>query len=586
MATTRLQSGQIQIRQVQGSPVDRVVDRPIDYMTAARQEASGSQAYAEALGRMANSVNLVAGQVRQEEGLQYVIDNPPTEAQMLAAREGDVTNLVPKGNFSFFDQAVRKAQSFQFSHAFEREGRNFIVDIASQVASGQINPDAAKQKITQMISGYTKSIAKANGEAALKFEASMTSEGHVVYKQALDAQSKKNNEKELIAFRADADNRLKIYEIAVGNQPEFAPMFADVLTKNVLDAAALHGPVIFKEYQERLKKELPAARQNVLLQQLSKDEYLSNPRKTIQMLRAGFLGKESDINISNLVVWMKVNDIDTLRDTEKKFAAMAQERKQLIELSFVDSAAEGDKIEREIYGSTNIKEMQALFNKMKDLPISPDKIKTARNWIAEQSKPGDQETNYVVLSEASKKARAGLLKPEEIARLPLSKSDKASLAKEIGNTNNDIAYGSKLIRSAGNMLSDNLPPQFDSAEGRKMATETIAQQEAALLRFSNTPTSKGFLPTPAEIRAEGERLANGVKPLMSRSFTFEANKQKDVAILAVPQLQGVDLANDAAVEAAITKAVTAKRSQTDINMARDAIKKHKDALKSVAGGPK
>lgn len=580
---TRLQSGQIQIRQVAGSPVERVVDRPIDYMTAARQEASGSQAYAEALGRMANSVNLVAGQVRQEEGLQYVIDNPPTEAQMLAAREGDVTNLVPKGNISFFDQAVRKAQSFQFSQAFEREGRNYIVDVASKVASGKIDSDTAKQNITQMISGYKKSIAKANGEAALKFEALMTTEGHVVYKQALDAQLKKNNEKELIAFRASAEDMLKIYELYARNQPDLAPMYADVFSKNLLDGAALHGPVVFKEFQDKLNKELPAARQNVLLEQLSKDEYLSNPRATVQQLQIGIIG---DANFSKLVSWMKENDSDTFRNTVKKFTEMAQERKQLIELSYVDFAREGDKIEREIYGSTNIKEMQALFNKMKDLPISPDKIKTARNWIAEQSKPGDQETNYVVLSEANKKARAGLLKPEEIARLPLSKSDKASLAIRIGNTNDDIAYGSKLIRSAGNMLSDNLPPQFDSAEGRKMATETIAQQEVALLRFSNTPTSKGFLPTPAEIRAEGERLANGVKPLMSRSFTFEANKQKDVAILAVPQLQGVDLANDAAVEAAITKAVTAKRSQTDINMARDAIKKHKDALKSVAGGPK
>lgn len=583
MATTRLQSGQIQIRQVQGSPVDRVVDRPVDYMTTARQEASGSQAYAQALDRMANSVNLVAGQMRQEEGIQYVIDNPPTEAQMLAAREGDVTNLVPKGNFSYFDQAVRKAQSFQFSQAFEREGRNFIVDIASKVASGQIDPDTAKQNITQMISGYKKSIAKANGEAALKFEASMTAEGHVVYKQALDAYSKKNNEKELIAFRADADNMLKIYELYARNQPDLAPMYADVFSKNLLDGAALHGPIVFKEFQDRLNKELPAARQNVLLEQLSQDEYLSNPRNTIQQLQIGIIG---DANFSKLATWMKVNDSDTFRDTIKKFAAMAQERKQLIELSYVDSARQGDNIERQIYGSTNIKEMQTLFNQMKDLPINPEKIKAARNWIAEQSKPGDQETNYVVLAEANKKARAGLLKPEEIARLPLSKSDKASLAKEIGNTNNDIAYGSKLIRSSGNMLSDNLPPQFDSAEGRKMATETIAQQEAALLRFSNTPNSKGLLPTPAEIRAEGERLANGVKPLMSRAFNIEANKQKDVAVLALPQLQGVDLTNDAAVEAAIAKAVTSKRSQTDISMARDAIKKHKEALKSFAGGPK
>lgn len=580
---TRLQSGQIQLRSVTGVPMERVVDRQVDYMTAARQEAAGSNALAQVLDRMANTVNVLAGQMRQEEAVQYVIDNPPTPDQMLAAREGDVTNLVPKGNFSYFDQAVRKARAFQLSQAFEREGRNLIVDVASKAANGEIDPDTAKQQITTMISGYTKSVAKANGEAALKFEASMTAEGHVAYKQALDAQSKKNKEKELIAFRADAENRLKIYEIAAQNQPELAPMFADVLTKNVLDGAALHGPVVFKEFQERLNKELPAARQNVLLEQLSKDEFLSNPRQTIQQLQLGIIG---DANLSKLVSWMKVNDGDTLRDTVKKFAAMAQERKQLIELSYVDSARQGEDLERQIYGSTNIKEMQSLFNQMKTLPIDPQKIKSARTWIAEQSKPGDQQDNIKVLVEASAKARAGKLTADELASLPLSKETKRSLAKEIGNTNNDIEYGSKLIRKAANMLSDNLPPQFDSAEGRKMATETIAQQEIALLRFANTSNNKGVLPTPAEIRAEGERLANGVKPIMSRAFNIEANKQKDVAILALPQLQGVDLTNDAAVEAAIAKAVTAKRSQTDVNMARDAIKKHREAIKSVAGGSK
>ena len=578
---TRLEAGQIQLRPSGYSPVQQVAERQVDFITASRQEAAGSQALAQALSSMASSVNVVAGNMRTEEGLQYVIDNPPTEQQLIAAREGDVTNVVPKGNFSYFDQAVRKARAFQLSNSFEREGRNFILGVASQAANGQIQPEEAKQQINGMIAGYTKSVAKASGEAALKFEATMAAEGHVVYKQVLDAQIKRNNEKELISFRGDADSMLKIYGLYAQHQPDLAPMYADVFSKNLLDGASLHGPVVYKEMQEKLNKTLPEARQNVILQELSKDEYLSNPRKAVKQLETGIIG---DANISKLVQWMKVNEPTVFADTLDKFSKNAQQRKTDIDLSYVDAARSGDDIERQIYASTNIKEMNALFDTLKLMPIDPTKIKTARAWITEQSKPGDQETNYVVLVNSLRKAQTGNLNPSELAKLPLSKADKSFLAKEIGNPNNDIAYGSKLIRSAGNMLSDNLPPQFDSAEGKKLATETIAQQESSLLRFANNPNSKGLLPTPAEIRAEGERLANGVKPLMSRSFNVEADKQKQTALLSLPQLRDVDLTNDAAVEAAITKAVKEKRSATDVNMARGAIQKHKEALKSIAGG--
>jgi hypothetical protein len=580
---TRLEAGQIQLRPSGYSPVQQVAERQVDYITASRQEASGSQALAQALSSMASSVNVVATNLRLEESMQYVIDNPPTPEQFLRAQKGDVSGLIPKGNFTIQDQVVRKAMAFQLSNSFEREGRNFINEVATKVANGDIQPEEAKQQINGMISGYTKSVSKGSGEAALKFQATMAAEGHVVYKQALDTFVKNNKEKELIEFRSGFESGLNNYKLSARIQPDLAPEYAKILIENTLFQASLHGPIVFKEFQEKLQKEIPKARQNVLLEVLTKEEFLSNPRGTIKQLQLGII---ENPEISKLVKWMKINDNETLVDTIDKFRENVRKRKEDIELAHVDDANEGKEIQRQIYGSTDIKEQGLLFEILKSKSIEPGTLKEVRAWIAEQSKPGDQESNYVALAKAERDVREGRLDVNDIAKLPLAKAEKIYLSKRVGNVDHDTKYGLDLIKLAGGQLSDSLPPNFDTAEGRKLASDAIAMQSSALIKFVSKQNDKGVFPTAAEIRAKGDELSTGVKTLLSKSFSIEAEKQRQTALMSLPQLKDIDLTNDTAVEAAITKAVKEKRSATDVNMARGAIQKHKEALKSIAGGPK
>ncbi len=574
----RLDSGNIQLRQVNAAPMQQIGVRNVDYV-GPRAEAQANQTLANIIDRMGQFANTVIGDIRTQQGVQHVIDNPPDEKQLQQAIDGDVSQLIPSGNFTYFDQAVRKARAIQISQAFEREGRNQIVDIANEVAGGKITPDQAKTKIDTLIQGYSKVVAKADGNAALKFNASMAADGHVAYKQALDQFAKREKEKDLIAFRADVDNIIEVYGMYARNQPDLASMYERVAKENILNGASLHGPVVYKEMQELVAKALPEARRNVVLNEITKDEYLSDPRTTEKQLRAGVLG---DANMSKLVAWMKVNDREGFAIVMKEFDGMVQARKRAIDATYVDSVDQGRSIERQIYSTTDPKEMNRLFAELKKLPVDPQVIKGVGTWIKEQSKPAESEDNLEVLVQLHQKARAGKLTAGELSRAPLSKGTKRELAKEIGNVNNDIAYGTKLIRNAANMVSDNLPPQFESAEARKLAIDSVAQQESALLKFSYTPNSKGLLPTPSEIRAEGERLSEGVKALMSRSFASEADKNKTSAVMILPELKGVDLTNPVAVEQAIKKAVANKRTQNDINAAKAAIDAHNTNLRSVA----
>ena len=550
---------------------------------------------AEILDRMGRSINIMAKEKRQEEALRFAAENPPTLEQLQLAKEGlpaAVSGVgTITGDVTYFGQALKKARSLQISSAFEMEGMNELTRLLGDVNNGVIKADQVREKVASISAGYTNALNKIDPEAAIKFNATFATHGNTILKAAYEADAKRLKEESTIKVRENLNNAKRVLPtlITMGNytdpdtQQTYTFMaYVDLLRSNLkTQTLAVGDASLAKEILDDFDKELPKIMQSTLLDRLSKENFLSKPNDAIKALRNGIVAQDG--GATNLASWMLNNDKATLQDTIKKFGAMASERKQMIELAYVDDAQKGDTLLREIFATTDPKLMRSKFVELTALAVDPSKIKEANNWIKEQTKPKDQEDNVEVLVDAFARARSGNLTAGQLARLPLSKETKRSLAKEIGGTNNDFAYGAKLIEYAGGMTSENLPPQFDSAEGKRLASETIATQKASLLRFTNTPNSKGLLPTPAEIRAEGERLANGVKPLMSRSFNTEANKQRNNAELFVPELKGVDLNSEAAVNAAMAKAVTAKRTQTDINAARSAIQKHKEAIKNVQG---
>jgi hypothetical protein len=144
------------------------------------------------------------------------------------------------------------------------------------------------------------------------------------------------------------------------------------------------------------------------------------------------------------------------------------------------------------------------------------------------------------------------------------------------NPSSTLSNGFKNIEFSGGQTSEFLPPNFDSAEGKRIASNAIATQKQALLNYSQTPDAKGNYPSGADITKKANELSDGVKILLGRSFLQEAQSQKNTAELLVPELKGVDLNNNAAIEKAIQQATKNNRKSNDINAAQSAIKKYKD----------
>ena len=585
---TRLESGQAQLRSASGVPMERVVPQQVEFV-GPRAQARTADIMSQIIDRMTTGIMEYGGQVRQKEGLQFVIDQPPTPRQMLAAKEGDISTLIPAGDFTKFDKAVRKARAFQLSEKFGAESRNDIVAIAERAANNQITPDAAKTEITNRIRGYTSALAQADGEAALRFEATATAEGHVAYKTALDAAAKKTKEQQKIEFLADTDNKIKIYRAGVLINPALAPQYEALFRSSILKAASLHGPDVYKEYQGFVDKEFAAARQNVLLQHLSDDRYLSDPRETFKQLNSGVFdplpGQDAlfkNEEVKSLLRWMRTNDSDNLGDIIKKFGQMAAQRKQGIDLALVDSEQQGKKLLRDIYNAPNIATMNQILKQLQVLPVDPSVIKQAKDYIKEQSAPVEGSTNLLAYDRYRRQAESGGLNIEQLNRDPnISKSDKKALVGLNVNPNRALDLGNRNIEYSVNQTNTNMPPNFDTAEAKQLALDTAATQKQRLLNFARTPDKDGNFPSDFEIEKKGRELADESKRLLGRSFIKEAQTQKSTAEMALSELKGVDLANDAAVQVAIEKAAKNGKKPADINMAKNAVNKYKEAMKNA-----
>jgi hypothetical protein len=279
---------------------------------------------------------------------------------------------------------------------------------------------------------------------------------------------------------------------------------------------------------------------------------------------------------------MRINDADNLRDTITEFGVMAQQRKQGIDLALVDAEQNGKELLRKIHRSKTISEMNVHLGELLKLPVDPSLMKQAKDYITELSKPKEGKTNLVVFDNYVRSAKNGNLNIGQLSADPnISQSDKQSLVSMNANPSATLSNGFKNIEFSGGQTSEFLPPNFDSAEGKRIASEAIATKKQELLNYAQTPDANGRYPSGADVTKKANELAGGVKILLGRSFVKEAQSQKSTAEMAVPELKGVDLNNDAAVEQAIQKAVKNGKKPGDVNMAKGAVNKYRDAIKNA-----
>lgn len=327
---TRLTSGNVQVRQVGGVPMQQINQQQTNYMVAANAQAQEANTLARILDDMSNSIGEYAAKKRFEEGLKFAAENPLTPEQLQLAKDG-MPSAIPgvgkiSSDISYFGQALKKARSLELSSHFEVEGRNELTKLLADVQNGIVTSDQVGAKIATMTEGYAKSLATVDPEASIKFRATMATHGNTVLNSAYEAELKRAKAQRVAKFDMDFDNGVRLLEAAVSQQPEMIDQIADVFRTNVNNQSMLLGDAgLQKEYSTKFETALRNAKIQALTKELTDDKYMADPMATLAKIRAGDAGKLSPVLKS-----MIATDFDAVAKVTANYMVAVNQR-ELIE---------------------------------------------------------------------------------------------------------------------------------------------------------------------------------------------------------------------------------------------------------------
>lgn len=417
MATQRIESGQIQIRGAGSVPMVQVQPQQVDYI-GPRVAAQGASQMAQILDRMSANTFQAAAELRQQEGLQFAAQNPLTSQQVQLAKDG----INPEGWFmgpdgqpaqiptvnaaGYFAKAVAKARSLELSGHFEIEGRNELTKLLAEVETGSMNSNQVQAKIATMSSGYAKSLANIDPEAAIKFRATMATHGNTVLNAAYKAELDRAKAQRIAKFDSDFDNTTRLIEATVSQgswtdangQQRSIDELADVFRKNVLTQSLLLGDKALQtEYSAKFEVVLRNAKINGVTKALMAPENMVDPDLTLKKIQSGDLGAMSPV-LKDLIV----NDFDAVAKVTANFMVAVNNRKSIADGKAAEAKKQGEAqainlLEQIFPLQDGNPKKQQLIAQLTALPEGSVPIGTLKDLLA-PSGDGDAAINFNLIS--------------------------------------------------------------------------------------------------------------------------------------------------------------------------------------------
>ena len=300
-----LQSGRVEAAGIPGAVLPTVNAPQVDYI-GLKAGAQYQNTVSQTLDRLSNQLFGIAKTAATEAGLQYAADNPLTDEQLQAAKTGNMESLKMGGSLNVFDQAVRKARSFELSSTFEMEARSQMTGMLTAVEMGKATTEQVQTKLTSMMDGFSRSLAQVDPEASLKFRATSATMGNTVLAKAAEFEMKREKAQRLAKFDADFDNSTRLLEAAVSQgfwvdpktqQKRSIEELADVYRQTITTSALLLGDAtVQKSYSDKFEAALKNAKVNAVTKFLLTDEAsMADTEATLKNIQIGNVGKMTDV---------------------------------------------------------------------------------------------------------------------------------------------------------------------------------------------------------------------------------------------------------------------------------------------------
>jgi len=339
---TRLTSGNVQVRQVGGVPMQQINQQQTNYMFAANAQAQEANTLARILDDMSNSIGKLAAEKRMEEGQQFVAQNPITAEQVQLAKDGVLVGLgggigkISGDLPSYFNAAVRKARGIELNTNFMSEYSNIASQVYAQLEDGSMTIEQAQAKLNSAQSGFSSVIASVDPAVSLQFRAQAGMHGNTVLARGYELEVKREKQRREIKFNALFEQS-KQYIEQIYSRGDLVPfdnvgpvitpeMQVDAVEKRINEAALVF---VDKPMQDKMLGELRKARTEgrinaVTKEILQNDSYMADPLVTLDKIKRGEVGK-----VSGTLQWMIANDFDSVAKVTANFMSAVTQRETL-----------------------------------------------------------------------------------------------------------------------------------------------------------------------------------------------------------------------------------------------------------------
>jgi hypothetical protein len=339
MATTKVDSGNIQLRQQGGVPMRQIEPRPVQYF-AGKVQAEYGQAMGQILDRMSSGLFEYAGKLRSEEGLKWAAENQITEQQLIdmkggvdvdigagrIVRNGKVEKSLASMLPSKFNEAVVKARSAELAFKLEQQGISEMVKMLEGIDRG--DPSASSKNIIEKLNTITNAhyevLVGVDPAAANRYNATMATHGNTVYKAALKAESEYNKRIQGTKFDNTFNEVITLNERALKTNPKALNAIVQTGFEQLRQSAITEriGFEAANKYFDEYKQKTRDFKLDAIKQELRKEEYLNDPSKTRAAILSGNLGDLSEIAKEFL------SDSKAIEDISKEFNIYVSYKRQ------------------------------------------------------------------------------------------------------------------------------------------------------------------------------------------------------------------------------------------------------------------
>lgn len=523
--------------------------------------ARGYDVLGQSLDRMIDFANQRAMTAAEKKAKQYAIDFPPTQAQLNeAVQTGQFPQI--KGAGEIFQRTYEASAAHLLSAELQFNVGERAASYMRQVERREaVDPAAMRADMGDMLDGYASVLGTMNADIALKFRAANTSVAHSVYKQVVAAAEKRELDAIKTGVVSSVDNQRPVIRAMFANMGELAadtgePIRIDdqiaVIEQAYLDYSALvKDSAPHQAFLQMIEQEKIEALASVALQ----DEFADDDIDRITKVLDGDFGAHKEL-------W------DTMSPDQQKKVVDKLDRR-IVSISkartsyFNNQTDQADEFERQVYLTGNRQQQIAAFNQMKRLAVDPAQIKRVQSYISDGG-AGAKIDDLPVLSELMRRIAVGEATTDEVINQrdanKITAATARTLVVDLSNPNTDISRARAIIRANSVIEEKDAPEMITDSDARAAAQVAENASYLELMTFARTAKADGTLPTSSEVRAKGEELAAGLNqftaPMLRSGLESMA---ATITQITLPQLAGVDLMDEAAVEAKIAEILAGPR---------------------------